>query len=123
MQAPITRLPSGRVVSLDAFRGLTFVLMLFVNFLAGASAIPPGIHHVGAEVDGMGLADVVFPAFLFAVGMSIPFALNGRLAKGDTTLALQRHVGWRAASLIVMGLFMVNMEAGYNEQAMGMPIA
>ncbi|SHH01476.1 DUF5009 domain-containing protein [Massilia sp. CF038] len=123
MQAPINRLPSGRVVSLDVFRGLTFVLMLFVNFLAGASGIPAGIHHVTAEVDGMGLADVVFPAFLFAVGMSIPFALNGRIGKGDTPAQLQRHVGWRAASLIMMGLFMVNMESGYNEQAMGMPIA
>lgn len=123
MPAPLSHLPAGRIVSVDAFRGLTFVLMLIVNFLAGASAIPPGIHHVGAEVDGMGLADVVFPAFLFAVGMSLPFAINGRLAKGDDLPALQRHIALRAAALIVMGLFMVNAESGYSESAMGMPIA
>jgi hypothetical protein len=123
MSAPLSHLPVGRIVSIDAFRGLTFVLMLIVNYLAGASGIPPGIHHVGAEVDGMGLADVVFPAFLFAVGMSLPFAINGRLAKGDDLMALQRHIALRAAALIVMGLFMVNAESGYSERAMGMPIA
>lgn len=123
MSAPLSHLPAGRIVSVDAFRGLTFVLMLIVNYLAGASGIPPGIHHVGAEVDGMGLADVVFPAFLFAVGMSLPFAINGRLAKGDDFAALQKHIVLRAAALIIMGLFMVNAESGYSEAAMGMPIA
>jgi heparan-alpha-glucosaminide N-acetyltransferase len=123
MPAPLTLLPSGRIASLDAFRGLTFVLMLFVNFLAGASGIPAAIGHAAASVDGMGLADVVFPAFLFAVGMSIPVALNARLRKGDNTGALLRHVAWRAAGLVVIGVFMVNMESGYNEAAMRMPIA
>ncbi len=123
MPAPITLLPAGRSLCVDAFRGLTFVLMLFVNVLAGASGIPPGIHHVAAEVDGMGLADVVFPAFLFAVGLSIPFALNGRLLKGDSWLEVQGHLAWRAGALIIMGVFMVNMESAYNEAAMGMPIA
>lgn len=115
-------IPPGRVASVDAFRGLTFVVMLVVNFLAGATGIPGGIHHVAASVDGMGLADIVFPAFMFAVGMSIPFAVNSRLAKGDTWFQLQAHMAWRAFSLIVLGVFMVNMESGYNEQAMGMRI-
>ncbi|UUZ49334.1 DUF5009 domain-containing protein [Massilia sp. B-10] len=71
----------------------------------------------------MGLADLVFPAFLFAVGMSVPVALHARLRQGDARSALLRHVGWRAAYLILIGVFMVNMESGYNEMAMGMPMA
>jgi heparan-alpha-glucosaminide N-acetyltransferase len=123
MPGPMTQLPSGRVASVDAFRGLTFIVMLLVNYLAGASGIPHGIHHVAADVDGMGLADIVFPGFMFAVGMSIPFAVNSRLAKGDGLLQLQSHIAWRAFSLVVLGVFMVNMEAGHDAQAMGMPIA
>lgn len=119
----MSQLPAGRVASLDAFRGLTFIVMLIVNFLAGASGIPAGIHHVAANVDGMGLADIVFPGFMFAVGMSIPFAVNSRLAKGDGALQLQGHAAWRAFSLIVLGVFMVNMESSPNEQAIGMPVA
>jgi heparan-alpha-glucosaminide N-acetyltransferase len=122
MTVAMPRIPHGRAAPVDAFRGLTFIVMLVVNYLAGASGIPGGIHHVAASVDGMGLADVVFPAFLFAVGMAIPFAVNSRLAKGDTWGQLQAHTAWRALSLVVLGVFMVNMESGYNEQAMGMRI-
>lgn len=122
MPTGLPRVAPGRAASVDAFRGITFVVMLFVNYLAGATAIPAGIHHVAADVDGMGLADVVFPAFMFAVGMSIPFAIGSRIAKGDSVLRLQGHIAYRGLSLIVMGLFMVNMESGFNEAAMGIRI-
>lgn len=123
MSVPIHRLAPGRVLSVDTFRGLTFLVMLFVNFIAGAAGIPPGIHHVAADVDGMHLADIVFPAFLFTVGMSIPFATNARLVKGDSVRAVLTHTGWRGVSLIVLGVFMVNMESGHDAAAMPMPIA
>ena len=122
MPTPINDLPRQRIASVDALRGATFILMLFVNSLGGASGIPAGIHHVAAGIDGMGLADIVFPAFMFAVGMSIPFAINSRIAKGDSAAQLQLHIGYRAFGLIVIGFYMVNMEAGYNEIAMGMRI-
>jgi len=125
MPTPLNDLPSQRILSVDAFRGLTFLLMLFVNFLAGATQIPAGIHHVAADVDGMGLADIVFPAFMFAVGMSIPFGINSRLARstsGNAAADVQLHVAYRALSLVAMGVFMVNAESGYNEAAMGMRI-
>lgn len=123
MPSPFNQLPRQRIVSVDAFRGLTFLVMLFVNYLAGATQIPAGIHHVAADVDGMGLADVVFPGFMFAVGMSLPFAIHSRIGRGDSLLAVQWHTGYRALALVVMGFFMVNGESGYNEAAMGMPIA
>lgn len=121
MSAVLPDLPRRRIVSIDALRGITFIVMLFVNFLAGAHGIPYGIHHMAANVDGMSLADIVFPAFLFVVGTSIPFSLNSRLAQGQLGTTL-RQVAWRAFGLIVLGFFMVNTEEGYNEAAMGISI-
>jgi predicted acyltransferase len=114
----ITSLSRQRVVSIDAFRGLTILVMVFVNQLAGVSGVPSWARHMKADADAMSFVDVVFPAFLFIVGMSIPFALNQRQAHGDDGAALQRHVLGRSAGLIVLGLFMVNAEDGSNPAAM-----
>ncbi|NHZ39447.1 DUF5009 domain-containing protein [Massilia aquatica] len=123
MSAPFNDLPRQRILSVDAFRGLTFVLMLYVNFLAGARGVPAWLLHVDGGLDGMGLADIVFPGFLFAVGMSIPFGVNSRIARGDGPGRVFGHSAYRALALIVMGVFMVNAESGYSEQAMRLPIA
>lgn len=123
MSVPFNDLPRQRILSVDAFRGLTFVLMLYVNFLAGARGVPAWLLHVDGAADGMGLADIVFPGFLFAVGMSIPFGVHSRIARGDGQGRVFGHTAWRALALIVMGVFMVNAESGYSEQAMRMPIA
>ncbi|MDQ1833280.1 DUF5009 domain-containing protein [Massilia scottii] len=123
MPVPLNDLPRQRIMSVDAFRGLTFVLMLFVNYLAGARGVPSWLLHVDGGADAMGLADIVFPGFLFAVGMSIPFGVNSRIARGDAALRVFGHTAYRALALIVMGVFMVNAESGYSEQAMRMPIA
>lgn len=57
-----------RVESVDALRGLTILLMVFVNDLSPAA--PTWMHHTQPqEADGMTLADIVFPGFLFIVGM------------------------------------------------------
>ena len=111
-----------RVLAIDAFRGLTILVMIFVNTLAGARGMPAWMDHAPAGVDGMTFPDVVFPAFLFIVGMSIPFAMAQREAAGDTGWRLWRHVLARAAGMLVQGVFMENAEEGYNEQAMGMSI-
>jgi hypothetical protein len=76
-----------------------------------------------ADADAMSFVDVVFPGFLFIVGMAIPFALNNRIAKGASFLQLQEHILFRTLGLLVLGVFMVNAEGGnYNEALMGMPI-
>mgnify|MGYP007097294285 CR=1 FL=1 len=62
-----------RIVSIDIMRGLTLFLMLFVNDLY-VRGVPSWMVHTEADFDGMGLADCVFPGFLFMVGMSVPFA-------------------------------------------------
>jgi predicted acyltransferase len=114
----IIPLPRQRILSIDAFRGLTILVMVFVNQLAGVSGVPQWARHMKADADAMSFVDVVFPAFLFIVGMSVPFALAQRQARGDDGAALQRHVLARSAGLIVLGLFMVNAEDGFNPAAM-----
>lgn len=111
-----------RILSIDAFRGITILVMVFVNELAGIRDIPQWMKHVPADADAMTFVDVVFPAFLFIVGMSLPFAINNRVKKGDSFLQLQWHIVWRTLGLLVLGVFMVNGEGGYNEEAMGMSI-
>jgi predicted acyltransferase len=105
-------LPSGRNLPVDVFRGVTILLMIFVNELAGISDIPQWARHMPADADAMSFVDVVFPAFLFIVGLSLPFAVQARRTRGDSNLQILAHGLVRAASLIVIGVFMVNSSSG-----------
>ncbi|CCH01425.1 hypothetical protein FAES_3417 [Fibrella aestuarina BUZ 2] len=107
-----------RVDSIDVLRALTMVLMIFVNDLWSLTAIPGWLEHVPEGADGIGLADVVFPAFLFIVGLSIPFAIQHRRTRHETDAQIAGHVLTRAAALLVMGLWLVNGEY-LNEAATG----
>jgi heparan-alpha-glucosaminide N-acetyltransferase len=122
MLTAINALSAKRIASIDAFRGMTFLLMIFVNSLHSVSGISSWLKHMPADADAMSLPDVVFPAFLFIVGMSIPFSLNARIAKGCSNAQLLGHILYRALSLVIIGVFMVNAEDGYNEAAMGISI-
>lgn len=96
-----------RVRSIDAFRAVTMFLMIFVNDLEGVPNVPEWLKHAGDNVDALGLADVIFPAFLFIVGLSIPFAFQNRQQSG-------RHVPFRiitrSLALMLIGFFHANME-------------
>lgn len=109
-----------RITSIDILRALTMVLMIFVNDLWSLKDIPAWLGHVERGVDGIGLADVVFPAFLFIVGLSLPYAIDNRRKKGDTEWQLVMHVLTRTVALLIMGLFLVNGES-INAPAMGIP--
>ena len=94
--------------ALDMLRGLTMFLMIFVNDFWTVGDVPHFLEHAGTHEDAMGLADIVFPLFLFAVGMSIPYALERRfqrLIPGERTLG---HILSRTFALLVMGVFLVN---------------
>ena len=82
-----------RVLSIDVLRGLDVLLMLFVNEVAGVRGAPAFLLHTPHDADGMTITDVVFPAFLFIVGMAIPMALGGRLRREENRAAVWRHVG------------------------------
>jgi len=98
---------NARLVSIDIMRGLTLLLMLFVNDL-NMNVAPSWLGHQPAGFDGMGLADWVFPGFLFIVGMAIPFALSNRLAKGQSPATISTHIIIRTLSLLVIGILMLN---------------
>jgi len=101
-----------RVTSIDALRGFVMFMMIFVNDLAGAGKIVPDwmVHfsdrHRGGS--GMTFVDLVFPAFLFIVGMSVPFSLGARLAKGQTSWGTLGHITIRTLSLLFIGILMVH---------------
>jgi heparan-alpha-glucosaminide N-acetyltransferase len=97
----------NRISSIDIMRGLTLVLMLFVNDL-NMNIAPAWLGHMTAEFDGMGLADWVFPGFLFIVGMAIPFSFSKRFSSGQSTYDISKHILTRFISLIIIGVLMLN---------------
>ena len=100
-----------RNLAIDMFRGITMILMIFVNELWTVHNVPHFLEHFDTWEDGMGLADYVFPMFLFAMGMSIPYAIERRYEKGCSTQSTLGHVFLRTLSLILMGVFIYNGEA------------
>ena len=101
-----------RITSIDALRGVVMFTMIFVNDIAGVSPkiVPAWMRHFKGR-SGMTFVDLVFPAFLFIVGMSIPFALGGRLRTGAAWWKTILHVVGRTLSLLFIGILMVNDES------------
>lgn len=97
----------NRILSIDIMRGLTLFLMLFVNDLY-VPGVPSWMVHTKADFDGMGLADWVFPGFLFMVGMAVPFAIQGRIKKGENDAQILVHIFVRTISLLFIGVLMMN---------------
>lgn len=99
---------SGRILSIDIFRGLTILVMVFVNDVASVKELPWWTYHMKAGENGMTYVDVVFPAFLFIVGMSIPLALRKRRKKGASNFKIIYHVLIRSAVLVLLGALIMN---------------
>lgn len=93
-----------RVVSLDAFRGVTIAAMILVNNPGSWSYVYPPLAH--AAWHGWTPTDLIFPYFLFIVGVAIPYSFRRRLAEGADRMDLVRHVARRSAILIALGLAM-----------------
>ncbi|MEO8227442.1 MAG: heparan-alpha-glucosaminide N-acetyltransferase domain-containing protein [Gemmatimonadota bacterium] len=94
----------GRLRSLDAFRGLAIAGMILVNNPGSWSHIYPPLEH--AEWNGWTPTDLVFPFFLFIVGVSLTFSFARRRASGAGTGALAGKIAGRAAAIFLIGLLL-----------------
>jgi predicted acyltransferase len=93
-----------RLHSLDAFRGATIAAMLLVNNPGTWSAIHPPLRH--APWHGWTPTDLIFPFFLFIVGVAMTFSFASRSAAGADRGALMRKATRRAAILFGLGLIL-----------------
>lgn len=100
-QTALPKAKPNRLVSLDAFRGLTMLLMVLVNN-AGSGAIYHQLQH--AAWNGWTITDAVFPSFLWIVGVAITISLGKRLAAGVPRTALYSQILRRSAVIYLLGL-------------------
>ena len=93
-----------RLLSLDAFRGLTIMAMILVNNPGTWSAVYPPLRH--ADWHGWTPTDLIFPFFVFMIGVSIVFSLQNRIAAGESKFRLSRKVVQRSVVIFLLGLLL-----------------
>jgi predicted acyltransferase len=107
-----------RLVSLDVYRGLTVAGMILVTDPGTYSAVYWPLRH--AEWNGATPTDMIFPSFLFIVGVAIPFSFAKRIERGADRARLAGHVVLRSALLFVIGLI-VNGFPDYDLHTLRIP--
>jgi predicted acyltransferase len=108
---------SRRLVVLDVFRGAAVAGMILVTSPGDWEGSYAQLRH--AAWNGWTLADMVFPAFLFAVGMAVGFSFPRDLSTPEARTKLWLRVGRRTVALIVLGLL---LNALTNAAIPGIPI-
>ena len=110
LQSSAAQIGDPRVVSIDIFRGMTMAVMIFVNALSDVRGLPWWTYHAHAEEDVMTYVDMVFPFFLFIIGMSLPLSIARRLRRNPSMPSLWLHVLIRVVGLLALGLILANAE-------------
>lgn len=111
---PATR---ERLLSLDVFRGLTIAGMLLVNNPGTWSAIYSPLEH--ADWNGWTPTDLIFPFFLFIVGITTSLSLGSRRARGATERDIIHQIVKRGALIVVVGLLLSGLP--YHEFVLPLP--
>ena len=93
-----------RLLSLDFFRGITIAAMILVNNPGDWSNVYPPLLH--ADWHGWTFTDLIFPFFLFIVGVSIALAFSAKLETHTSGKALHRRIIRRSLLLFGLGLFL-----------------
>lgn len=99
---PPVQAPPTRLLSLDIFRGMTIAGMLVVNNPGSWASIHPPLRH--ATWHGWTPTDLIFPFFLFIVGVAMTFSLGKALAQGASRRTVLARAARRAAILFALGL-------------------
>ena len=95
------------------------LLMIWVNDFWTLTNVPKWLGHAAANEDYMGFSDVIFPLFLFIVGLSIPLAIKSRLDRKESYPTIAKHIIIRSLSLLLIGVFMVNYETASESIIIG----
>lgn len=107
-----------RLVSLDAYRGATMLLMASEIMHVPATlkkldsySQSPTLQSVVHQLDhlawaGCTLWDMIQPSFMFMVGVALPFSLASRLARGHVFSRMLVHALWRSVLLVALGIFL-----------------
>jgi predicted acyltransferase len=121
-ETPATNLPvSGRVTSVDFFRGFTMFLLageaseLYSHLIHSENGV---VHFIGNQLHhhewhGLHFWDLIQPFFMFIVGVAIPFAVANRLKKGESNRTITLHAFKRSALLLLFGWALYFVDAGH----------
>jgi predicted acyltransferase len=114
---PPTKTAIARYVSLDAYRGLIMILLVSVGFGFGALKGHPVFGIIAAHVDhvpweGAVFWDLIQPAFMFMVGVAMPFALARRIEQGATFGQNFVHIVVRSLKLLALSQLFTIVHAG-----------
>ena len=101
-----------RLLSLDIFRGLTVAAMLLVNNPGSWSALFPPVGH--AAWHGWTPTDLIFPFFLFIVGITTHLSISARRARGDSDAAIVRQILRRGAIIFLLGFLFMGLFPFYQ---------
>lgn len=113
--SPARAAGSGRLASIDAYRGFVMLLMMaeVLRLSRVARAVPESgfwrflaSQQSHVEWVGCSLHDLIQPSFSFLVGVALPFSIASRAARGQSPLAMTAHASWRALLLILLGVFL-----------------
>ncbi len=95
---------SERLISLDAFRGFTIAAMIMVNNPGSWSHVYAPLLH--AKWNGLTPTDLVFPFFIFIVGVSIALAYSKRLKRGTPKAGMYKKIIFRSLKIFAVGIFL-----------------
>ena len=95
---------SERLLSLDVFRGITIAGMILVNNPGSWSHVYPQLRH--AQWHGVTFTDLIFPFFLFIVGVAMTFSLSKQIESGADRKKLVLKILRRTAIIFLLGMFL-----------------
>src|ERR1700693_2450746 len=103
---------ASRLMSLDVFRGATIAAMILLNDAGDEPSSYWPLQH--SRWNGWTPTDLIFPFFLFIVGVAMAFSLSARAERGNSRRELMTHALWRGLVLFALGMFLNGFPNHYH---------